>query len=67
MILSNKDIVYSRLGPGVLDELEKRNPVIGEKKRRLAKHTQWLTEDIMLLLDRAYPKSDEKQLRMFFM
>jgi hypothetical protein len=87
-----KDIVYARLGPGVLDELEKRNPVIVEKKRRMAKHTQWLTEDVghpalaqhlyaviglmrlsdnwgqfTLFLDRAYPRSDERQLRLFFM
>jgi hypothetical protein len=85
-----KDIVYARRGPGILEELEKRNPVISEKKRRLAKHTQWLTEDVghpalaqhlyaviglmrmcddwgifMAFLNRAYPRSDDKQLRMF--
>lgn len=85
-----KDIVYARLGPGILERLEKLNPIIAEKKRRGAKHTQWLTEDVgdpalaqhlyaviglmrmcddwgtfMTYLDRAYPRSDERQLRMF--
>ncbi len=40
-----KDLVYSRLAPGILKELEARNPV-DEKGRRKAKHHQWLTEDI---------------------
>lgn len=87
-----KDIVYARLGPGILDELEKRNPIISGKKHRSTKHTQWLTEDVghpalaqhlyaviglmrisgnwvqfMSFLDMAYPRSDEKQLRLFFM
>ena len=39
------DIVYSRLGPGVLDELERLNPKT-EKGGRSAKHHQWLTEDV---------------------
>ena len=39
-----KDIVYARLAPAILDELEKRNPV--ENGRRLAKHHQWLTTDV---------------------
>lgn len=39
------DLIYDRLGPGVLDELNKRNPV-DERGRRKAKHFQWLTEDI---------------------
>lgn len=39
------DIVYSRLAPGVLDELQKINPVIPETKRRKRKHFQWLTHD----------------------
>lgn len=38
------DLIYDRLGPGVLAELEKKNPV--ENGRRRAKHFQWLTEDI---------------------
>jgi hypothetical protein len=40
-----KDLVYERLGPGVLAELERKNP-IDEKGRRKSKHFQWLTEDI---------------------
>jgi hypothetical protein len=39
------DLIYDRLGPGVLDELQKRNPV-DERGRRKGKHFQWLTEDI---------------------
>lgn len=39
------DLVYSRLAPGVLTELRKRNPrsVGGIRK---SKHHQWLTDDI---------------------
>lgn len=40
-----KDIVYARLAPGILKELEARNP-IDEKGKRRAKHHQWLTEDV---------------------
>ena len=40
------DIVYDRLAPGVLAELQRLNPVIPEKKRRLHKHHQRLTPDI---------------------
>ena len=39
------DVVYSRLGPGVLDELERVNPKT-EKGYRTNKHHQWLTEDV---------------------
>ncbi len=39
------NIVYERLAPGVLSELEGRNPK-DEKGRRLQKHHQWLSEDI---------------------
>lgn len=39
-----KDIVYARLAPGILDELEKKNPV--ESGSRKAKHHQWLTDDV---------------------
>lgn len=39
-----KDIVYQRLAPGLLDELERKNPVEGG--RRKSKHTQWLTTDV---------------------
>jgi hypothetical protein len=40
-----KDIVYDRLAPGVLTELEKVNPVT-TKGYRKQKHFQWLTGDI---------------------
>lgn len=39
------DIVYKRLGPGVLEELERLNPKT-TKSSRSAKHHQWLTEDV---------------------
>lgn len=39
------DLIYDRLGKGVLEELQRRNPT-DEKGRRKAKHFQWLTEDI---------------------
>jgi len=39
------DVVYERLAPGVLEELQSRNPR-DEKGRRPAKHHQWLTEDV---------------------
>lgn len=39
-----KDLVYARLAPQILDELEKRNPI--ENGRRKSKHHQWLTEDV---------------------
>jgi hypothetical protein len=39
------DIVYERLAPGILEELQSRNPK-DEKGRRRQKHHQWLTEDI---------------------
>jgi hypothetical protein len=39
-----KDVVWARLAPGILKELEARNPI--ESGRRKAKHHQWLTEDI---------------------
>lgn len=39
------DIVYERLAPGILKELEVRNPIIEKGKRRV-KHHQWLTEDV---------------------
>jgi len=40
-----KDLVYERLGPGVLAELERKNPSDGKGQRK-TKHHQWLTEDI---------------------
>jgi P63C domain len=39
------DVVYERLAPGILDELQHRNPK-DEKGRRASKHHQWLTDDI---------------------
>lgn len=39
------DIVYARLGPGVLDELQKANPRT-QKGTRKHKHHQWLTDDV---------------------
>jgi len=40
-----KDLVYARLTPGLLKELEARNPK-DERGYRKAKHHQWLTEDV---------------------
>lgn len=40
-----KDIVYARLAPGILKELEERNPA-NERGYRKARHHQWLTESI---------------------
>lgn len=40
-----RDLVYSRLAPGVLQELEHRNPPIAPGRRKV-KHHQWLTDDI---------------------
>ena len=40
------DFVYKRLAPGVLDELNRVNPVLPEKKRRRHKHHQWLTPEL---------------------
>ena len=39
------DLVYERLAPGILEELQRRNPK-DEKGRRPAKNHQWLTEDV---------------------
>lgn len=39
------DVVYSRLAPGVLDELRRKNPANG-RGRRKAKHHQWLTSNL---------------------
>jgi hypothetical protein len=39
------NLVYSRLGPGILDELHKSNPK-NAKGYRKSKHHQWLTQDI---------------------
>ena len=40
-----KDLVYARLAPGILKELEERNPS-DESGRRKAKHHQFLTDDV---------------------
>jgi len=40
-----KDLVYARLAPGILKELETRNPK-NDKGNRKAKHHQFLTEDV---------------------
>jgi hypothetical protein len=39
------DLVYERLAPGILQELEQRNPK-DERSRRQHRHHQWLTEDV---------------------
>jgi hypothetical protein len=39
------NIVYSRLAPGILVELEKKNPPVAPGRRKV-KHHQYLTEDI---------------------
>lgn len=40
-----KDLVYKRLAPGILLELEKKNPV-DESGRRKQRHFQWLTDEV---------------------
>jgi hypothetical protein len=40
-----RDLVYKRLAPGILTELEQRNPVV-QHGSRASRHHQWLTEDI---------------------
>lgn len=40
-----KDLVYARLAPGVLEELERRARDFTERKRK-PKYFQWLTDDI---------------------
>lgn len=40
-----KDVVYARMPPGVLDELQKVNPK-DDRGRRKAKHHQYLTPDV---------------------
>lgn len=39
------DIVYNRLAPGILEELQRLNPK-NEKWRRKYKHFQWLTDNV---------------------
>ena len=40
-----KNLVYERLAPGIVKDLEQRNPK-DRRGRRKARHHQWLTEDI---------------------
>ena len=40
-----KDIVYQRLAPGILKELEQRNPADKDGTRK-TRHHQWLTTDV---------------------
>lgn len=40
-----KDLVYKRIGPGLLEELERKSPQ-NDKGRRNSKLHQWLTDDI---------------------
>lgn len=40
-----KDLIYERLGPGVIAELERKNPSNGKGQRK-ARHHQWLTDEI---------------------
>jgi hypothetical protein len=39
-----KDLVYHRLAPNLVEELDKLNPIVNGRRR--AKNTQWLTEDV---------------------
>lgn len=39
------DLVYERLAPSILSELEEKNPK-NSRGQREAKHHQWLTEDV---------------------
>lgn len=39
------DIIYKRLGPGILEELQRQNPK-NASGHRPATHHQWLTEDV---------------------
>ncbi len=52
-----RDIVYRRLAPGVVEELEKLNPKLPAGHRR-ARHHQWLTEDV------GHPKLREHLLKV---
>ena len=55
------NIVYARLALGVLEELQKKNPVIDEIRRRQRKHHQWLTKDY------GHPKLKEHISNLVFM
>jgi len=55
------DIVYARLAPGVIEELQRKNPVLDETRRRQRKHHQWLTRDF------GHPKLKEHIANVTFM
>jgi hypothetical protein len=40
-----RDLVYERLGPGVIEELERKNPSDGRGQRK-QRHHQWLSDDV---------------------
>ena len=40
------DVIYKRLAPDILKELDKVNPVSEDTGRRIRKHHQWLTDEI---------------------
>ena len=40
------DFVYERLAPGVLEELQRKNPTLPDAKWRRHKHHQWLTPEV---------------------
>lgn len=40
-----RDLVYERLAPGIIEELERRNPSDEDGKRK-SKHHQWMTVDV---------------------
>ena len=55
------DLVYARLAPGILDELQKKNPVVEDTGRRTRRHHQWLTEEY------GHPKLKEHISNLIFM
>lgn len=38
------DVVYARVAPGLVEELEQKNP--SDAGQRKSKHHQWLTDDV---------------------
>lgn len=46
MGLYTNQFVYDRLAPGVLDELNRRNPIDSDTGHRKHRHHQWFTPDI---------------------
>ena len=40
------EFVYNRLAPGVLAELQRKNPVVPDTRRRRHRHHQWFTTEI---------------------